>query len=387
MRRSGASARRDPSQISSYPNTLPQRAKRIISILLAAAIALAVIAGCGGGGGGGEDTDEIIKATFDRDVDSGRVTMNIGANLRGLSQASGPVSIKVSGPFDGLRDKIKDTRRLPKLALTLAVGAGGQSFTGGFISTGDRAFVGLQGTNYVLGRDDFNRLRNQLQSAQERDRKSNQPDFAALGVNPQNWLKNPSKKGTEDVAGEPTEHIAAEVDVPKLLDDVDEVLKRVKSSSQAGLTAEQRRQLPGRIPPDTKKQIVSAVKEATFDLYSSKDDKTLRKLDVHLKFDVPESLRERLQGLRGGTVDFTLQLSDVNKPQTVTAPKGARPFSELQQQLGSGALGGLGASGSGSSGGSSNGSSGSSGASARYLECVQNATSQAELKDCADLLK
>jgi hypothetical protein len=360
------------------------------------------VAGCSGGGGGA-DANKLIKEAFSSDIDSGKVAMNVSANLRGLPEASGPVSIKVNGPFDGLKEKIKDTNRLPRVAFTLALGASGQNFSGGFISTGDKAFVGVQGTSYVLSRDDFTRLKNQLESAQARGDKSGQPDLSTLGVHPQDWLKNPKDKGTEDVAGTKTDHIAADVDVSKMLDDVDGLLKRLKTSTQAGLTAKQRAQLPGRIPPDTKKQIVSSVKEATFDVFSGKDDKTLRKLQVHLSFDIPQSLRARLQGLQGGDIDFTLQLSEVNQPQTVTAPKNARPFSELQQQLGSGALGNLGAGSSG--GGSSSGSGSSSGTSSgggtssnalsgvdpklarRYLKCVESAKSRAALKGCAKILK
>jgi hypothetical protein len=374
--------------------------RRMILILLAAAVV--AVAGCSGGGGGA-DANKLIKEAFSSDIDSGKVAMNVSANLRGLPEASGPVSIKVNGPFDGLKEKIKDTNRLPRVSFTLALGASGQNFSGGFISTGDKAFVGVQGTSYVLSRDDFTRLKNQLESAQARGDKSGQPDLSTLGVHPQDWLKNPKDKGTEDVAGTKTDHIAADVDVSKMLDDVDGLLKRLKTSTQAGLTAKQRAQLPGRIPPDTKKQIVSSVKEATFDVFSGKDDKTLRKLQVHLSFDIPQSLRARLQGLQGGDIDFTLQLSEVNQPQTVTAPKNARPFSELQQQLGSGALGNLGAGSSG--GGSSSGSGSSSGTSSgggttsnalsgvdpkfarRYLKCVESAKSRAALRGCANILK
>lgn len=382
-----------------------RKTKRMILILLAAAVTAAAVAGCGGGGA---DANKIIKDAFSRDIDSGKVAMNVSANLRGLPQASGPVSIKVNGPFDGLKEKIKDTNRLPRLAFTLALGASGQNFSGGFISTGDKAFVGVQGTSYVLSRTDFTRLKNQLESAQARGNKSGQTDLSTLGVHPQDWLKNPKDKGTEDVAGTKTDHIAADVNVSKMLDDVDELLKRLKTSTQAGLTPAQRRQLPGQIPADTKKQIVSSVKEATFDVFTGKDDKTLRKLQVHLSFDIPQSLRARLQGLQGGDVDFTLQLSEVNQPQTVTAPKNARPFSELQKQLGSSSLGGLGAgsSGSGSSSGSSGTSSGSSSgtssgggtssnvpsgidpkAARRYLKCVQSAQSRAALQGCASILR
>jgi hypothetical protein len=92
---------------------------------------------------------------------------------------------------------------------------------------------------------------------------------------------------------------------------------------------------------------------------------------------------------------LSLEIADINKPQSIEAPKSAKPLSELQKQLGSsgfGSLGSQGGSGSGS-GSSGSGSSGSSGAGVspevqkRYLKCVQNAKGTSELNKCSDLLK
>ena len=113
-------------------------------------------------------------------------------------------------------------------------------------------------------------------------------------------------------------------------------------------------------------------------------------------------------GGRSGTLTFTLEIDDLNQNQTINAPANAKPFSDLQQQLGGlglgGALGGAGAgAGAGATGtptapstGSSSSGSGSSGSSSsaaqqkvqRYAQCLQAANGDAaKAQKCATLLK
>ena len=85
-------------------------------------------------------------------------------------------------------------------------------------------------------------------------------------------------------------------------------------------------------------------------------------------------------------VDFAVTLSDVNQAQTITAPSGAKPLTDLLSQFGlsSDALGAIGAAAS--SGGSLPG--GSAGASPQaYTQCVQGATTAADIQKCAQQLK
>ena len=362
--------------------------------MLAAAATLGLLlAGCGGSSSGssGQDVSKVLSATFGgkKQITSGQLNMSLTANLQGVAQLQDPVSVKLNGPFES-----RGARQVPKLDLALTAGSGSQSFTAGVISTGDKGFVTFQGTNYALPARTFEQFKRELKNAKQTQ--TDVPSLSALGVNPRNWLKNPTDKGTDTVNGVKTIHIGAGVDVAKMLDDINGLLKR---TGQLGLSPAQRAQLPKSIPDSVKKQIQDAVKEATLDVFTGKDDKLLRKLDVKLKFDVPQSLRSQVNGLRSGNLDFSLDVADLNKPQSIKEPGRARPLSELQRLLGAGAAGTLGGTSSGSgssSGGGSSGSSLGSGGRAggtstakqrRYLKCLQSATTADQIRICSNVLK
>jgi hypothetical protein len=357
--------------------------------MLAAALlcAVGVWAGCGDSSSG-EDVDKVLDQTFSRDnkVDSGKMEVDLTAKLKGVSQLSQPVTVRIGGPFDGLEEKVKDTGRLPKSDFQMTADAGGQKIQAGAVSTGDKLFINFQGTNYAVPDNLFERFKRQLAKAQKEADQSKQPDLGSLGIDPRTWLTNAKDEGTEDVSGVETIHISAGVNVNRLLDDFDRLLKR---TDDLGLSQQQRQQLPDQIPSSVRKQIADSVKDARIEVFTGKDDKVLRKLKLKLDFDVPASLRSQAQGLQSGQIELTYEMADLNKPQTIEEPKSSRPLSELQRQFGGTGLGALGGSGSGagSSGGSSGGSQSSSPQARRYLKCVEGAQGTSELQKCADLLR
>jgi hypothetical protein len=382
------------------------RPRYLIATLVAALLLLGSVVGGCFGGDGGKDVDKLLNQAFNgnQKVDSGKLNMELSARLKGAQEGaeiSGPVSVKVSGRFEGLEEKIKDSKRLPRTDLDVSVSAAGQDFQAGGVSTGDKLFVSFRGTNYVVPDDLFNQFKRQLQAAQSESDRSERADLSALGIRPREWLREASDEGTEEVGGVDAVHIASGVDVGELLDDIDRLLKR---AGELGLSRQQRQQLPEGIPQSTKDQIVDAVDEAELDLFIGEDDKVLRKLDLRLKFDLPEDLRRQASGLDSGEIDFSYEVAELNQPQSISAPKSARPLRELQRLLegsGFGSQGGSGSGGAGggsSSGGSSSGGgsqSGSGGGSRdadatkarRYLRCVEGAKNSADLRTCADLLR
>ena len=80
--------------------------------------------------------------------------------------------------------------------------------------------------------------------------------------------------------------------------------------------------------------------------WTAQDDRTIRKLTVRVAFDVPEDVRSRADGLRSGTLDVTLTLTDVGKNQLITAPKDAKPIADAAGAL-QGLFGSLGAAATG----------------------------------------
>jgi hypothetical protein len=370
---------------------LRKTSQRPAAALGAALLLLAaVLAACGGGSG--EDTSKVLDQTFAsaQKVNSGRLTLDASAKLEGLAQLSGPVAVKMSGPFEGLDEKIADTGRIPRTDLDISTGVAGQTFRAGFASTGDKLYVNFRGTDYLVPDSQFRRLKQQLAQSQAQDAKTKTPDLAALGIRPRNWLKDAKDKGTETIGGAETIHIRGGVDIGKMLQDFDRLLKR---AGELNLSKQQLSQLPQGIPSSAKDQIKNAVKKAELDIYTGKDDKVLRKLDARIDFEVPPNLRQQAGGLSRGEVKISLAIADVNKPQTITAPRSAKPLSALRSELsrsGFGALGGQGGTGSGSGSQSTTPGSGgnvSPSQSRRYLKCVQKAKGTAALNRCSKLLR
>jgi len=368
------------------------------------------IAACGSDGGGGdEDARAVINETFSgkKDVNSGKLEMGVTARLEGTGPAANldePVSLKLSGPFES-----RGNDALPEVDLDLSVSGGGQTFTAGAMTTGDAAFISYQGTDYEVPAGQFRRYKRQIERDARRDRnRDNNFSLAALGINPRDWIENPKNEGTKEVGGAETIHISADVDVAAFVNDLDDLLGR---ASDLGV---QNQQLPQELTRKQKQQIADAIQEVRFDLYTGKDDKILRRVEVDFGFELPQDLREDAQGVESGSVEMALEIADVNEEQQITAPKDARPLSELQSTLGVGALGGStgsgsgsGSSGGGSSGGGSSGSgssgSGSSGGtdlgsgggqsnldskrSQRYLDCLSKADKPADVEKCAAILE
>jgi len=379
----------------------------ILSIALVAPAA--AVTACGSSSASTEDAQKVVNETFNgkKKVDSGKLTLDASAKLDASGaagqQLKDPVTLKVGGPFQS-----RGETELPALDLDLVVGGAGQNFSAGAVSTGEKGYISYQGKDYAVPDKIYQQYKSSFSAQQKKDKSKNQLDLAALGIDPQKWLTNPKNEGVEKVAGADTIHVSAGVNVGALLDDVNDLLKR---SDQLGLTQQQRQQLPTKLSPSAKKQIQDSVKTAKVDIFTGKDDKTLRRLELEVSFDLPQNLRSQSQGLNGGDVKLNVELADLNQKQDIKAPANARPWSELQQQLGlsalagggsGGLLGGSSGSGTGATGSSGSGSSGSSGGSAlgsggglsatdkkrtqRYLTCVQKAKRPEDVQSCVSEL-
>jgi hypothetical protein len=337
------------------------------------------IAACGGGGSSsnGEDPQKVINETFSgkKDIHSGNLDLSFKVSAKGKN--GGSFDAKLNGPFES-----QGKGKLGKFDLNATVSGSGSgqsiSFSGGIASTGDKAFVNYKNTDYEVPSTTFEQFKSQLQAQSKSNSSQSANPFGKLGVSPKDWLTNLKNEGTEDVNGASTIHISADANISKAVDDLKKIL------SQAGnLNVPTGTQLPNSAQLD---QLKKAVKTAHFDVFSGEKDKILRKIDVNLSI-----------ASSGSTADlaFSFGISDLNKPQTIKAPSGAKPLSELLTQLGIpgglGALGGLGgasAGGSSSAGGAGGAPTGgpSSAQSQKYLACLQAAKDQAAIAACASQL-
>jgi hypothetical protein len=347
------------------------RIRTAVAVLAIALPIPAAVAGCGGGSSNSEDPQQVLDQTFNNPtkITSGKLDLSLNGSAEG--QQSGNFSATISGPF---QTDPKDTTAFPQLDLTANVSgsSGGPSisFDGSLITTKDNAFVEYQNQAYEVGTTAFRQFAQAYAQAakQNQAKGSSSSGFSQFGIDPKTWLTNVSNEGTTDVDGTDTIHIHGDADVAKIVTDLQKVSQQTSGTTQ-------------QISPDQLKQLTDAVQTASIDVYSGTDDHLLRKLAVSLVIAPPASTGTSISKIN---VDFSITLSDVNQPQTITAPSNPKPISGLLSQLGIPGLSGVGGTGGFSIPG---GSSGGSGTNPAYLQCVQKAGSnQAKLQACATKL-
>ncbi|HYH87959.1 MAG TPA: hypothetical protein VEX67_01930 [Solirubrobacteraceae bacterium] len=360
------------------------RSLQALLLALLAVLALAVSA-CGGDDGGGDeassdtDVDTLLSDTFkgNKKVESGKLNLALDIDAKGAEGVDGPITLKVSGPFQS-----EGKQKLPKFKIDFAFEGAGQSIKAGLTSTGTKAFVNFQDNDYVVSDQVFTQFKSGYEQAQKQGNTENQ-SLSSLGLDPRQWLTNPKNEGEAKVGDDDTIKITGGVDVNKLLDDVNQALKKTRELGVQGA-----QQLPTQLTAEQRKQVTDAIKDPKVEIYTGKEDKILRRMVIALGIVAPEG-----SGTSGSAnIKFDLSISDLNEDQEISEPSGAKPFDQLLSQLGGLGLGGLGGAG-GAGGGSGSGSSGggASGANTENLEkystCVAEAGNDvAKARKCAELL-
>jgi hypothetical protein len=366
---------------------LAARLRLLTLAALLASLLGVVVAGCGGGSE--KDAKSLLKRAFNESITSANVTVDFSAKIDGVPQLSQPVRLKLGGPF-----KSNGPKTLPSLNWDVSVSGGGQTFSAGLISTGTRAFVNFQGTNYEVGQATMA----QFQQAAASGGAGGTRSLKQFGVDPLNWINGASKEGDANVAGVSTQHVSAGIDIAKLFNDLNKVVSRAGGAVGAAR--------PQQLTPQVIDQIKKVVHDPKFDVYVGKSDSKIRRASLSLQFTVPQQAQATARGVTGGNVSLSVELAGVGEPQTIAAPANARPISELAQQLKGlggalGATGGIGGS-SGSPGGGAPGTPGgqpgtpggggkspTSAQFQRYAQCLNKAkpSDTAALNRCSRLLK
>jgi hypothetical protein len=347
---------------------------RPLLILLVLALSLGLLVGCGGDDKGSEadastDATQLLKDTFsgDKEIKSGKLDIKAEASSGGQA-----FTAALSGPFQS-----NGTGKVPELDIDATLEGAGQNLKVGVTTTAEQAFVNYGGTEYEIPATIFQGLQAQYEE-QAKQAGGQQQSLASLGIDPTKWMTNAKNAGEAKVGDTDTIKITGDVDIPKLLDDVNGALAKIRSLGGA-----QASNLPDQLSEKDKQQVVDAVKDLNAEIYTGAEDKIMRRLVIAMKIQPPG---------QSDTADikFDMQFLDLNEDQEIKTPDNAKPFSELAQKLQSlGLGGGLGAlGGSGNSGsGSSSGPGASNENLEKYSQCIQDANGEPDkIRKCGDLL-
>jgi hypothetical protein len=309
---------------------------RLVSLLLTV-IALTA-AGCGGGdsgsgsssSGGDADAAALLKDTFGagHPIRSGRVDATLDVDLKGWAVLSTPLDLHLNGPFQS-----NGGTKLPDFALDVDFG-GQQPLTLGAVFAQGGGYLTLEGQAFDVGKDTYAAFKQGYEKAKEdaAAKKGQTSTFSALGVEPIRWLKDPEKQGEEDIAGAPTVHLSAGVDVPKLMADLSTLLSKARSVTSAAGQATGT-DAPTQLTAQQRELISRSVRSAKVDVWTGTKDHTLRKVALAVEVDVPDDLKDQANGLTTGHVNFTLTLAQLNQAQKIVKPAGVKPISQLRDAL------------------------------------------------------
>lgn len=356
---------------------MPRRFRFVVVLFGLLLVSVAGLSACGGDDSS-PDADALLRETFgeDQNVESGKLDVGLELDAKGLQGISGPLSLKLTGPFQS-----RGKGKLPALDLDVALTGSGASFQAGAVTTGEKGWLRLQGTTFAVDDATFRQFREGYEKSAGEDGEDGGPSFSSLGIDPVRWLTDAEVAGSEEVGGAETDRITAGVDVAKFLDDVNTLLGRAgELGGQAG------EQVPQSLSEQQRKDIQASVKDARVEVWTGKEDRALRRLRLAIDIDVPEDVRERAGGLSTGTLTFNLTIGDLNEDQEIAEPENARPLSELQQLIGGQAAGGA-------SGGAAPPAEGGApeqpappAGSSEYLDCLNEAGGDvAEIQKCAAL--
>jgi hypothetical protein len=331
------------------------RGSRPLLSLFAPALAALTLAACGSSGGSPQDR---LNQTFghSHQYSSANLNGSLTIGLHGSNTIQAPVTLNFSGPFQTV-----GKGKLPKFDLSVNLGAGaGGSLSAGAVSTGDTGFLKFNGTNYTIPPSFWGRFKTAYEQAMANVSKSQTKGNSFVKL-----LKNPSVVGDENVAGADTTHVRATLDTGAL-------------ANGAG----------------SQGQVVKGIRNGTLDVWTGKDDKTLRKLAMKFTLQPGSATSSAAGGFSSADIAVSVQLGQLNKPQSIVAPASTKPISELVTQLKS-LFSALSTSGSSSGSGAGSGAvapqstpSGGGGAPAGYAQCIQAAgTDITKMQQCAALLK
>ena len=265
------------------------------------ALALLPLSGCGSDAGESGLARDALERASRSQASSADLDLTLEIELDGVEQLKDPVKVGLRGPF-----RSNGKGQLPDLDWRVGFDAGGRKGELRVITVRDNAFVEYNGTTYEVGEQLVSRFRSQTRAGPP------QEEIRRLGIDGSNWLKD----GTVEDDGR---KISGEVDVRGMLADLNQIIARVPQGR--------------RVPERTIDQIDEAVKDASIEVRVG-DDHILRSSRFDLSFELPDELRSRASGLEGGELKLRLEQSNVNGGQSVQAPSGARPITELLRSFG-----------------------------------------------------
>jgi len=252
----------------------------------AAFLAVGLLAGCGGGGGSAKDVLAKTAANLGK-IRSGVLHVELLVTPHG-KRLGGPTGFRLDGPFS-----LSSGGPLPVARISYTQLASGRSATATVVSTGKKGYVQSAGKTYAFTPAQAA----QLHAAAGQLGSSGSVSRVVLD----RWIRNPTLSDGGQVGGTDTDRVHADLDVVQTVNGLLRLSRSAGVQQISGANAD---------------RLSKAVRSSSFDLYTGKKDRLLRRttIDVAFAFAVPANLRRALGSLVGARIRFVLAVDRPNSP-------------------------------------------------------------------------
>lgn len=296
--------------------------RRTVSALVALA-ATAVLLSCGGGTSGDASEDggapklDAVKLVAEAAgpnpaARSGRIDGSVQLTLTGNAEFAEPFSVRVSGPFQYRKGAV-----LPDYELA----AGARDNGIGLTSLRGKSWVSLGSTGFTVPAA----VRSRLVRASARGRNGLTRTLEQFGIAPWRWETDQRIAGTERLDGVEVYHVTTSFNAGRILKDANTLLGLLASLGVTRATG-----FPDVISRRARRIVVAGVTLKQGASWIGVKDKVLRKAGFTMKFTVPQADRARIGGISGGTVIGELNVTEVGRPQQISAPATTGSYSDFQ---------------------------------------------------------
>lgn len=297
---------------------------------LAALLITTTLAACGGSGDDPGPTRAESRAAADRLIsdaiatnpaaDSARISGTVDVDILGGSQPlTGETQITADGTYN-----LPSGASVPDLDIDVGLKHAGQALGGAIVMADRTGYIRLGTAGYKLPEAISRKLAEPAEAADNGLTKTG----AMFFINPHDWQRNARLVGETTLAGEPVQHIVADVDAKAFFLDLSRMvrfLRRLNITEALGL--------PDALGPKMQAALARSVTVARGEAWIGKEDKVLRRLRAHGELVVASKDRDLLLGIRRAKLDAALDISEVGDAQTISAPKIADSYGALQLTL------------------------------------------------------
>jgi len=299
---------------------------RIFNLFAALLVLATAFAACGGGSS--SDPQTVLDEATLQGIESGNVDLSLGIDVKGSE--GGHLDVGLSGPFQS-----ESEAEYPELDMTASakgsIGGEKVDFEGGLTLLGNKAYVGYEGTEYEVDPTTFNFVRTIIKRRSGGKKQSTELTAcqeAAAELQVSDFVENLKGEGSAEVGGTSTTKVGGDLDVSGALEATAELSEDPACSEQLNAAGS----FPsGARLEKAKNQVEESLKGAHVVLYVG-DDHIVRRITAQATVEPPKETGSG--GVKSAEIDLDLTLTGVNEEQTISAPQGSQPLSNLFVKLG-----------------------------------------------------